>query len=361
MKNVDLLNSETLDLPVYRGDIDFLIHLDKLYSDYLKLIKLSEGNIAKLITSKLSLIEMEIDLIKESVKLYFQGKTSESYSKISECLTLLNQNSFLEVGYIEGDFYRIRNANNNNLSRKDIFHVPFQIREKVATQRYSIPGLPCLYIADSIYTAWEEMNRPNFNDIHISRFNFEDRNFNLLFLNTSTREIRERYISEDKIINENIVVKFLSFWPLLAACSYNVSKKQDVFKPEYIIPQMVLQWIIETPDIDGVQFKSNRLLSNSKNVGSFNNVAIPVQSNKQNGFCDILTGKIRFTEPLSWSLLDISSADLMSSKTLEDLSVGSIQKASYIELINGEKTDYFKTKFGVMENKLKEMKLDVLN
>lgn len=362
MNNIHSLNNTILDLPINRVEEDFTIKLKDIFSGYLDLIKKFDGNIGKKLGSNLKIIENEIALIFESIVLYYEGKTSKGYEKISECLNLLNTNDLLEIGRTSGDFYRIRVAQNVNLKRRDLFHIPFQMRERVATQRYSIPGLPCLYLADSIYTAWEEMGRPEFNSIHVSRYNFDFRNFSLLYLNITTHEIRKTCISGSKIIYENKLVKFLSYWPLLAACSFGVSKRNEVFKPEYIIPQMVLQWIIENPDIEGIQFKSNRIKSSNFNIGSFNNVAIPVQTSKKCGYCDTLKNNIKLSSPLSWSLLDISEPNhSFLKKTHEDLSIEKIRTASYIELIEGEKANYFNSKFGILESKLKVMELDFIS
>lgn len=360
--NIDLINSSDLNLPISRNGKCNLDSLTEIYSKYESIIVKLDNKLGEIVTQNLPIIRQEINLILESNKLYYEGKTSQAYSKISSCLNLLEENNLLDIGKINGDFYRIRLAQNAGLNRTDLFHIPFQIREKVATQRYSIPGLPCLYMADSIFTAWEEMGRPDFNSIHVSRFNFDSIEFKLLFLNTTTFEMRKRCINGDKIIYENQLAKFLSYWPLLAACSFNVFKREEVFKPEYLIPQMVLQWIIENNNIDGIQFKSNRIKTSNQNIGSFNNIAIPVQTSKDKGFCDVLKDKIKLTSPLSWSLMDIADPNqTFKKKSNEDISVEKIRTASYIELIQDEKTDYFTTKFGVLEEKLKTMDLNTIN
>lgn len=361
MTNIDLINSTILDFPFNRDGKDFNVSICQLFEQYISLIKGFKDEFGLSILKNIVVIENEIKLINEALDFYYVGKTSLSYQKIKECLDLLVSNDLLEVGAINGDFYRIRIGNNVNYSKKDLFHIPFQLREKVATQRYSIPGLPCIYMADSLYTAWEEMSRPEFNNIHVSRFNFNNSDLKLLFLNTTAQEIRTRCIVGEKISKENILIKYLSYWPLLASCSFEVFKRDETFKPEYIIPQMVLQWVIESDNIDGVQFKSNRIKYNSTNVGSFNNVAIPVKEIKEKGYCNYLSNKITFSEPLSWSLLDISEPISNKRKEkVEDIKVEDIRIASFIELINGEKSDYFSTKFGIMENRLRKLAVDKL-
>ena len=51
-----------------------------------------------------------------------------------------------------------------------MFHIPFNKRGKVETQRYSAPGYPCLYLGSSVNACWEELGQPRFDDMMVSRF-----------------------------------------------------------------------------------------------------------------------------------------------------------------------------------------------
>lgn len=43
------------------------------------------------------------------------------------------------------------------------------------------------------------------------------------------------------MLNEpNEVISYLIIWPLMAACSVRVKNTTNTFKPEYIIPQLLL-------------------------------------------------------------------------------------------------------------------------
>ena len=53
---------------------------------------------------------------------------------------------------------------------RDMFHIPLNRREIVKTQRYSAPGYPCLYLGNTVYSCWEEMHRPHFDDLMFSGF-----------------------------------------------------------------------------------------------------------------------------------------------------------------------------------------------
>lgn len=44
------------------------------------------------------------------------------------------------------------------------------------------------------------------------------------------------------------MIRTLYFFPLLLSCMVVVSNRDDVFKPEYIIPQLVTEWVITHND-----------------------------------------------------------------------------------------------------------------
>jgi hypothetical protein len=331
------------------------------YKDFFSTIKRFNGSLKKEITSHLPLIEGQINSILSSVDMYYRGFPSESYRKLSASLNILLKQKLLPIQTVPlsfkgKNFYRIRVSSNKNLTKADLFHIPFQMREKVSTQRYSIPGLPCLYLGDSTFVCWEELGRPNFDNMHIARFDLSASNFKFLFFNISVNDVRDRsFVKTNDGIYISQLVVFLCYWPIFAACSTVVEKPDDVFKPEYIVPQLLLQWLVKTKGIDGIQYKSNRINVTGHSLGTFTNVVIPIKDINESGFCHQLVSKIKLTNPISWQLLDIADPKKESSKQIEDLHVSDLRRAMYIELINGERTNYLNTKFGILEDKLNLM------
>lgn len=78
----------------------------------------------------------------------------------------------ISFGAIDCSRYRIRcdRSEFKIPQRGDIFHVPFEKRRLVGNQRYSIAGLPCLYLGSSIWICWEELGRPPLDSVWVSRF-----------------------------------------------------------------------------------------------------------------------------------------------------------------------------------------------
>jgi hypothetical protein len=362
MTNRDIFGSAIFDLPKHRGKIDFCIFINEQLDEYLKAIKRFKGEVREQLSPKLSIITNQITLIKDAIEKYYHGFPADAYEQIANALNALEYNGILPIQKVEinsqrSDFFRIRVSDNKSLRKEDLFHIPFNLRERVGTQRYSIPGLPCLYLGDSIFVCWEELNRPDINQIHVSRFDLSKSNFKFLYLNVSVNDIRSRCFPNNNLNGKLVsqLIGFLCYWPLLAACSVIVENKNEVFKPEYIIPQLTLQWVVSTKILDGVIYKSCNVQINAKNIGTFANVVLPIKKVQDEGLCPILKSKVKLTTPVSWQLLDISAAHSVHNLNTKDINISDLRRAMYIELLEGERTDYAKTKFGILEEKLISM------
>ncbi|MDB5117021.1 MAG: hypothetical protein JWQ79_2513 [Mucilaginibacter sp.] len=114
------------------------------------------------------------DAINTSLSLYYDGKLAKSYEIFNNSLdnvVLFRSNTVLS--YIEPNaiFYRIANgAKRSIIARSDNFHIRFDLRHFCATQRYSVPGMPSIYLGDSVYICYQELNCPSFDDAFISKY-----------------------------------------------------------------------------------------------------------------------------------------------------------------------------------------------
>ncbi|MFH4351795.1 hypothetical protein WAJ70_22165, partial [Acinetobacter baumannii] len=63
----------------------------------------------------------------------------------------------------------------------------------------------------------------------------------------------------DMLNEPNEVISYLIIWPLMAACSVRVKNTTNTFKPEYIIPQLLLQFIRYDEFFDGVSYFSTKV------------------------------------------------------------------------------------------------------
>jgi hypothetical protein len=191
-------------------------------------------------------------------------------------------------------FFRMRtNELNYQLSKKDLLHIPFELRNEIESKRYSIPGYPSLYLGKSVYICWEELKRPDMHRFQVSKFESKEK----LFLVDLTPP---NYISDPYSFKS---YSYVMLWPLVVACSVKAANPSSPFKPEYIIPQLLLQWIRNNQEmkIDGIKYLSTQIELNSKeDIKNAYNVVIPVKSNKKKGYCSQLEKKFEVSDPISW-------------------------------------------------------------
>ena len=250
-------------------------------------------------------------------------------------------------------FYRLRNDEANyGLSKGELFHIPFHKRGNVSTMRYSIPGFPCLYLADSVYVAWEELRRPSLSKIQAVRL---ENILDIKVLDVTT----DIYMGEDAIIDAlspDELWTHLLVWPLIAACSIKVPDPKVSFKPEYIIPQLLLQIVRTNDDLQGIMFSSTHIDRNKIPLkGSFVNFAIPVKENSDNGYCNTLLSCFNSTPPVPWEIGEVFSKRHITGMFLGAGSMPPKCVVDSIQLISGKDIPYGISTFGQLEKILLEL------
>lgn len=124
--------------------------------------------------------------------------------------------------------YKARESHSNYLySKEEMFHIPYDKRHLIGNQRFSVSGLPCLYLASSSYVCWEELGRVDFNLCNYCGYSNQKDvlvyDFSLPLEISSLDDIKRICIA--------------------LACSL-AAERDDVFKEEYILPQCLLQSLI---------------------------------------------------------------------------------------------------------------------
>ncbi len=207
--------------------------------------------------------------INETVRLALQGKHSYAFMKLLEYV----QHHIPRVCHESSgsSYYRMRAfEDKRKCDINELFHIPFDKQGQVKTQRYSTPGLPCLYLGTSLLGCWEELGQPALYSCMFSRL-----------VNTADIELWDLRIPES-IDDENDLKILLTTMPLIVACSIKVKNPDDSFKPEYIIPQYLLESLLiskelkNTISVIGIKYRS--VIDNKDfNFPSskYDNIAIP--------------------------------------------------------------------------------------
>lgn len=332
------------------------IRLDQWINYYNSNLKKIIDDVAPVESGKkdafISRISNLTDALSEVVKSYFEGNVSLATSTFFKSLDASTFDDYQLTNTIplNYNFYRVRQSEDGHLKRTDLFHIPFEKRHLVSTNRYSIPGFPALYLGDSTFTCWAEFDQPYFGNLWFSRL-INTRSLNVIklhLLDDLLKEVKESNLSpRKKSIN---ILNYLLFFPLTLACTIKVKEKKGSFKPEYIIPQLLLQYVSKNKKIDGIQYPSTKIdYSKLHNIDAYNYV-FPVKTSEPSGFCKQLSNVFKITEPTT---LNLEYTIKNPSSEVYVLNVNEyFNPSQFIEFFEGEKNLYSTSSFGELESKL---------
>ena len=269
---------------------------------------------------------------------YLNGFPSNAYISFNEVMNILMDNplkiyqkSSTELFIASEDsrdkdddlkLFRVVSVDDNKpYQRIRLFHTPFNLRSKVSTSRYSIAGYPSLYLSTSLALCCEEIHRNPYQSFTLSSMfklerSIEYTNTNIRvielgvkpqdFLNIErNNEIRERRIPHRLLESENTKSAYLLWYPLIASCSYIRTNTKDPFAPEYIIPQLLMQWVRHEMKTDsdydqlvGIRYFSCAYVKAS-NMGF--NYVFPTSGQPKSAelpYCSVLSKAFRLTNPV---------------------------------------------------------------
>lgn len=259
--------------------------------------------------------------IIETLRLYLNGNIMDAYKTFDLAITNTRMNDHIynmtvplsDFCHSSKPLFRVRKSDAIIKEREDIFHIPFPKRHLVGAQRYSVSGLPCLYLGTSIFVCWQEMEKPDFDKLYVSSFISEvatgHRILNIGYnlksaLNKSPIEL---WSESDKEGSINRAISNLLAWPLVLACNYTKKHSNASFNVEYIIPNLLMQWISgnDNKNIAGIAYRTTKIL-NQKDSDIGINIIMPpkidnISENSLN-FCPHLRSIFKFTKPVSWQV-----------------------------------------------------------
>lgn len=303
LKKHDLLQ------PPFIADGKLISDFAKRVECYLELIdfirnKYPDNEIIKQVKIRTKSIIYLSDKIIETLKLFLTGNVKEAYKKFDQAITNSSMHTHLNKMTVpltklcnsRTPLFRVRKSECILKQREELFHIPFKNRHLVSAQRFSVSGLPCLYLGTSIFVCWQEMGKPDFDKLYISSFISDKENSNIRILDLGynlTSALRtkpgdlwysfEQGLGDDYDLNNddfmdqiNDKISKLIAWPLVLACNYTKDNEHASFNKEYIIPNLLMQWISSdrNKNISGISYRSTKIL-NQKDSDIGINVIIP--------------------------------------------------------------------------------------
>lgn len=153
-------------------------------------------------------------------------------------------------------FYRVRGVKEKSddieNNPDELFHIPLSKKALTNNERFSLAGFPSLYLATMLPLAWQESGYPQkyyyseyqyLNNASAERKMEDELQILALY---SPREIFNWGISikhNDFQLWLDIIYRCMMMYPLVMACSFVNHSGKGTYKQEYVIPQMLMQWV----------------------------------------------------------------------------------------------------------------------
>lgn len=340
------------DLKYQVCDYIFVEEYRKIYEHYLEDMAHEYNNIIKRYNKIVSYekmkyfcrIRINCHLIIKAVKEYLRGLPADAYHYIDILMREMINDPIIDfykkrtwIGDFNGNdslkLYRVVSVDENTKQpRKRIFHPPYDMRSRISTNRYSIAGFPSLYLGTSVELCMEEMhNNPYEKNAICSRFEVtknlmcDEIVINVLELAIKPQDFikvenenqdNDREQNKFNFINKRkerlnwisdyyVRETYLLWYPLIAACSFIRAFRKAPFAPEYIVPQLLMQWLRKYNSNNGKpnEFLGLRYFScyseKSSDLG-FNYVfpTSGIPHDKDSNYCMILGHSFILTKPI---------------------------------------------------------------
>lgn len=292
--------------------------------------------------------------INEIATSIYQGLHSRAFKQLSNLLGGQGKQPALGSSILtyvfkanEKPLYRMRRIENRrDVVYTDLFHIPLNKRGIVNTNRFSAPGYPCLYLGTSIYACWEELGRPPMSQSMVARLRNE---VDLCMLDL-------RVPSQQQFSDH--IIDYIRAYPLIIACSIRVKDAGALFKPEYAIPQLLMEYVINNNAnhkvenrISGIYYTS--VFRNDDfgyGIDKLENIAIPVQNPlKSKKYCQKLCQMFSLSKPTCDEMEQIKSGGYATTEYDAENSM--------VVVHQGVVEGYEHSSFGYLEKRLNDEKL----
>ena len=268
-----------------KNDIDYYDDLCKKYDLLYKSAKKAGAD-----NESIRIIEYYSNKIKKAISEYYKGRISTTH-KIIQRLIKDVLNNPLAVNYIysskafpgissEIQFFRARTSEKAiGFKAKEMLHIPFSKRGITGNYRFSIPGIPSLYLGNTSYACWIELGCPSEHDFFVSPV-LVDGTQKILNLAVMTRSLWNL-----NNLNADDVHCWLKLIILMIATSYVIDEENRLFCSEYIVSQSIMlgcKWL----GLDGVAYYSKRVNDENFAIAAIN-VALFTKYKKGKDYSEI--------------------------------------------------------------------------
>ena len=172
MTPFEFLDHDSVKRPIEWGDTDDMLRrVKERLDEYVTVArKLDQTEIPTDKRVSIDHIDSICNKIWLALKSYLRGDLSSAYRSMDDLFrqTALSDlvTSMSQIGRpVSGGravSFRLRESQSPLLNSGELFHVPIQRRHLIESNRFSVPGLPTLYLGGSLLTCWHELGCPSF-------------------------------------------------------------------------------------------------------------------------------------------------------------------------------------------------------
>ena len=133
------------------------------------------------------------------------------------------------------------------LSRGELFVLPNKLLSKSKKYRFNLDGSPCIYMGTTLYNAWEETRRPDFEKANFVRFQPQKR-----------LRVMSIYIEPEMHCFGDFV---MAYFTMICALKTNDDDKHHY---QYVVPNLFMSILVHANNvcgkdvIDGIRYLSSR-------------------------------------------------------------------------------------------------------
>lgn len=230
-------------------------------------------------------------------------------------------------------FFRVRTKNKTDKKTdiseiEHILHLPYNLKHKTSSMRFSDKGLPGLYLSTTTYACSQECNwNKDEEDLYASVFIPNEEGKKLKILNLTISQSLISGIFDRKYYDnrrEALQVSMLKIFPLVIATSFSVSTDESI-KYQYLLSQALMR-VVCKKGIDGIAYFSMK----GKDEFEFPqgvNLAIPATDISESNLYSQKCRGFEISKPIPYS--EVCKQECQSAK-------------SYINTIYTEDNDFDK-------------------
>ncbi|MFZ0827958.1 MAG: hypothetical protein WAO02_11100 [Verrucomicrobiia bacterium] len=340
MNLVEFFNSGAAALPRTRNGNDFLRFLRQMMQDYITVVVSLDPKcpIGSRILGEAPNINQLAEDVVIAVEAHLNGKPDEARKRIRAALNFVSGrlSGMLSLNVPPGQMQRLFRVSElkpgDTLSRERLFHVPFHMLAIANSRRYSLPGYACLYFGGSLRVCMRECDADAAKLPSMAIAEFAPRK-PVKFLDFGYRPSVIATLARARLLSpstanpdaDDLLVNYAVCWPLIAASS--VLREPGNPPPEYIVPQLILEWLVAGNQCKGIRYFSTRVPADNTEIRSCSNFAFPARNltNSTHGHCQELKDLFTLTMPILWQSVT-NGVDVHVEFTANEQTLGAMPK-----------------------------------